>query len=146
MATGKLIGIAWKKESYGDMIEVDHAFVSLLKGVADDFRGKPGNRQVTVLAREAYDHAFTDLGTNPDWKLRRANLLVEGLKLENSTGRKLKIGDVVLEITGETKPCYRMDEQLDGLKNALQPHWRGGVTCKVIAEGEIAQGDAVFFI
>jgi MOSC domain-containing protein YiiM len=141
MSGGKLIAIAWKQHSHGKMIESNKAFVGLDTGVADDFRGKPGNRQVTVLAREAFEAACKELDVNPDWKLRRANLLVEGIDLENTNGRKLHIGQVVLEITGETRPCDRMDEQLNGLKNALQTQWRGGVTCKVLAEGEIVAGD-----
>ncbi len=140
---GKLLGIAWKAESRGPVMTGTKRRISLSAGVEGDFRGKPGNRQVTVLAREAFDAACAELGAQYDWKLRRANLLIEDIELVNSEGRKLRIGNVLLEITGETLPCQRMDEQLDGLTLALKPDWRGGVCCRVLEEGEIAVGDVV---
>jgi MOSC domain-containing protein YiiM len=146
MTKGKLIAIAWKIQSYGEIIESKNAFVRLNTGVGDDFRGKPGKRQVTVVAHEAFNEACNDIGIKTDWKLRRANLLVEGINLQNTIGRQLKIGKVMLEITGETKPCHRMDEQVEGLKNAMQTQWRGGVCCRVTSEGEIAAGDEVMLL
>ena len=55
----------------------------------------------------------------------------------------MRIGDLQLEITGETDPCARMEEQVSGLRQALTPDWRGGVTCRVRSSGRIAVGDAV---
>lgn len=34
-----------------------------------------------------------------------------------------------------------MEAQLTGLRAALKPHWRSGVTAQVMGEGEIAVGD-----
>jgi MOSC domain-containing protein YiiM len=36
-----------------------------------------------------------------------------------------------------------MDEQCPGLKRALQPDWRGGVSCTVLQGGAVALGDEV---
>ena len=55
----------------------------------------------------------------------------------------MKIGNVILEITGETTPCQLMDENYPGLQKALEPNWNGGVTCRVIKGGEIKKGDNV---
>lgn len=124
------------------------AEVSPATGVANDARGrrKPGGtgkRQVTVLSREAWEAACADLGTRLDWTARRANLLVEGLALERTTGSRLRIGDATLEVTGETDPCAKMDQQMPGLEAALRPDWRGGVTCRVLSGGAIAVGDSI---
>ena len=67
-------------------------------------------------------------------------------RFAETKGNRLKIGDVLLEITGETDPCFRMDEQQEGLQEALRPHWRGGVTCRVLSEGQIAVGDEIIMI
>lgn len=140
---GALKGIGYKLKKYEAVVTCEEAFVGLLTGVARDVRGLPGKRQVTVLSEEAFNEACTELGATLPWTIRRANLLISGINLENSKGKSLEIGDVVLEITGETDPCYRMDEQFEGLKDALQPNWRGGVTCRVVSEGNISLGDEV---
>jgi hypothetical protein len=45
------------------------------------------------------------------WTCRRANLLVEGVRLPRAKGAVLTFGDdVVLKVIGETVPCGRMDE------------------------------------
>ena len=97
---------------------LDRARVSGESGVQGDFRGRPGQRQVTVLALEGWRAACADLGQDVDWTSRRANLLVEGLPLAGSAGGRIVIGDLVLEITGETDPCSRMDEASEGLRRA----------------------------
>ena len=104
--------------------------------------GRRGDRQVTMLAREDWQKACGLLGATLPWTLRRANLLVEGIALAESAGTRVRIGDLVLEVTGECGPCTRMDEQHEGLTAVLQPEWRGGVTCRVVSGGRIAVGDA----
>ena len=74
------------------------------------------------------------------WQTRRANLLVDALPLHRSTGVRIVLGEAVLEVTGETDPCERMEEAQPGLFQALAPDWRGGVTCKVLANGVIRVG------
>jgi len=69
--------------------------------------------------------------------------LIEGIDLVESKGKTLHIAGIILEITGETKPCERMEEQHVGLLEALKPEWRGGVTCKVIKGGRLRIGDPV---
>lgn len=125
------------------MQQLECAFVSRQFGVNRDFRGKPGKRQVTVLDINGWRQACEELGKELNWKIRRSNLLVDGLFLANTTGQFIRIGDLVLEITQETDPCNRMEEAEPGLFAALKKDWRGGVCCKVIENGEIQIGDEV---
>lgn len=140
---GKLIGIAIKKEKYGNMIHLDTCNVRVESGLEGDFRGAPGKRQVTVLSREGFEAACQEIHSTLPWTTRRANLLVEGIELAHTTGQFLSIGTVLLEITGETEPCHRMDEQCSGLTQALRPDWRGGVCCRVVRGGTISISDEV---
>ena len=126
------------------MDELKCATITFENGVAEDSRGKfRNNRQVTVLAKECWDKACSELEIDMPWTTRRANLFIEGIELKGTAGSKLQIGDVTLEITGELDPCNRMDEQFEGLTNVLSKDWRGGVTCKILSEGLISTGDAV---
>ena len=61
-------------------------------------------------------------------------------------GGEIRIGAVRLQVTGETDPCSRMEEQCAGLKAALQPDWRGGVCCRVLQDGAVRIGDTVSFV
>jgi MOSC domain-containing protein YiiM len=140
-----LRGIARHHASRGPIDQLEEADITLESGVANDFRGKPGKRQVTVLSLEAWVEACAEIGKALPWTTRRANLLVAGVDLDDSAGGRLEIGEVVLEITGETRPCTRMDEAHDGLQAALAPHWRAGATCRILEPGRIRLGDAVRF-
>jgi len=97
---------------------------------------------VTVLFREGWEGACRDLGVKLPWTTRRANLLVEGVPVPRE-GARLSVGDMVLEVTDETKPCQVMEAACTGLRQALTPEWRGGVTCRVVRGGTIRVGDRV---
>ena len=123
--------------------------ISIEAGLDGDHKGaKFRNRALTILAIEDWQRALaglTDLaGPVPlPWTVRRANLLVEGVRLPRARGAILSVGPVRLEVTYPTQPCARMDEAHRGLLKALHPEWRGGVTCRVLDGGEIAEGDCV---
>lgn len=135
----RLLAIAVRQRSRGTMQELAQAEVTREGGVADDFRGRPGRRQVTVLSVESWRAACRQAG-QPElpWTTRRANLLVSGVDL--AAVGVLRIGEVELEVTGETAPCERMDEAVGGLRAALTPAWRGGVTCRVRQPGVLTPG------
>jgi len=145
---GRLLGIARHDRPRGMMETLDHADVTVDQGIHGDFRGslKPGRnkRQVTVMAAEGWRDAARELDISVPWEQRRVNLLVEGLRLEETEGARIVFDSgLVLEVTGECDPCSRMEEIAPGLKAVLLPHWRGGVTTKVIESGPIRVGDNV---
>ncbi|MDH5765077.1 MAG: MOSC domain-containing protein [Gammaproteobacteria bacterium] len=136
----RLIGIAIKPHNEYEMKLCEQASITTEAGVAGDSRGKPGSRQVTVLSLVAWTEACSELGIQLDWIKRRANLLVDDIPLQQSIGQSIIMGDAVLEITGETDPCTRMEKVHKGLFNALAKNWRGGVTCRVLNGGTLVTG------
>ena len=57
--------------------------------------------------------------------------------------REVFVGDLRIQIHGETRPCGRMDEACEGLMNALDPHWSGGAHGSVVNDATISVGDEV---
>ena len=141
--TGRVLGIATRPRPGAGMIPAQTAEIEAT-GLAGEKR--PGRkRQVSLLSREAWEAALTEAGADLAWTTRRANLLVEGLDLAETTGRRLRVGDAVLEITAETEPCDLMDRCHAGLQSALTPDWRGGASARVITPGRVSIGDPVHF-
>lgn len=147
---GRLIGIARRDARRAPMQTIDEVAITLERGVEGDHKGaKFKRRAVTILAREDWEAALTALAASGgsaaplDWTARRANLLVEGVRLPRAVGATLRVGSALLEVTYPTVPCARMDEARPGLLKALYPEWRGGVTCRVVEGGHIKIGDSV---
>jgi MOSC domain-containing protein YiiM len=141
----KILGLATRKKLGAPMIELTEADVTFESGVADDCKGKPGPRQVTVLSLDDWHLAEKTLGKPLDWRsIRRTNLLIDQINFGPwLEGRVLRIGKVRLAIRQVIEPCYRKDRLIPGLKDALTPDWRAGVCCEVLAPGHISLHDAV---
>ena len=114
---GKLEAIWLKRARGGPMDPVDEA-------VAVEGRGLEGgadfdsHRQVTLIEREVFDRLKGSLDDSVEPMMRRANLLVSGIRLEDTRGRMLAVGDLRVHIRGETRPCGQMEAAGEG------PHGR----------------------
>lgn len=139
---GRIEALWVKRARRGPMDPVDRAQLVRKKGIEHDANFGRGRRQVTIIEREVFDRIRAEL---PDAEpvMRRANVMVSGVRLEGTRDRVLTLGGVRLHIRGETRPCERMDAQCRGLTDALDPDWNGGVYAVVIDDGTIAVGDTV---
>jgi MOSC domain-containing protein YiiM len=112
-------------------------------GLVED-RPRGRRRQVTVVAIEDWRAATAEVGAaGIDVARRKANVVVEGVRLAGLVGRRLRLGDAVLEVLGETDPCPKMNRVAPGLEDAMRPGMRGGVFGAVVVAGRIRVGDAV---
>jgi MOSC domain-containing protein YiiM len=143
---GTIGGIARHAAPGAPMEVLDRVRVAVAFGIEGDHRGrlKPsGKRQVSLIERRDWLAACAEIGVVLPWEQRRVNLLVDTLDLPQTPGTRLRVGDVLLEVTMECDPCQRMDEIAPGLQEALRPGWRGGVLARVLEDGEIAVGDRI---
>jgi MOSC domain-containing protein YiiM len=124
------------------MKEQQQVEVTLQHGIVQDYRGT-GLRQVTFLDLGQWQQVLDELGIELPWHTRRANVLIEGIDLPATVGRRLQVGACRFAIGGETTPCERMDELQPGLRRILTPALRGGVWGKVLQGGALRVGDEV---
>jgi len=138
----RLEGIWIKRVKRGPMDPVERATLLAGAGIVGN-ANQGGRRQVTLIDRERWTELMDELGADVDPSARRANLLVDGLSLEDSRDRVLSIGRCRLRVLGETAPCQRMDEAVPGLQRAMRARWGGGAFAEVLDDGEIAVDDPV---
>jgi MOSC domain-containing protein YiiM len=111
--SGRLERIWLKRAVRGPMDPVDSATLVEGKGV-EDSANFGSHRQVTMIALERWLEVMAGLEAEVDPSARRADLMVSGVDLERSRGRLLTLGDCVILIGGEVRPCERMDEAFLG--------------------------------
>jgi len=140
--TGRLERIWLKRARRGPMDPVDAATLIEGAGVRDS-ANVGSHRPVTIMSLERWLEMMSELGVDVDPSARRAELLVSGVDLELSRGRLLSIGECVLRICGETRPCERMEEACRGLREAMSSRWGGGAWAEILRGGEITVGDPV---
>jgi MOSC domain-containing protein YiiM len=146
--TGRLEAIWVKRVRRGPMDPVGRALLDD-RGIQGN-ANRGGRRAITLIERETFERvrlptlsAWARLGPAVDPAMRRANLMISGVRLAGTRGRVLTVGRTRIRIGGETRPCERMDEAHEGLRAALEPEWGGGAFGVVLEGGEIAVGDPV---
>jgi MOSC domain-containing protein YiiM len=145
MRPGRLAWIGLRLERRGAIVSVEEAELEAGRGLRGDrYSRRDGSRQVTLIGAENLAAIGSFLGRGgavpPD--LLRRNLVVEGMNLLALKEQRFRIGEVVLQTTGECHPCSRMEEVLgQGGYNAMRG--QGGLTARVLAGGTIRIGAVV---
>jgi MOSC domain-containing protein YiiM len=126
------------------MCPVDETILDPHVGMEGDYYSRDaGKRQVTLIQAESLAAIASHLGVEtlaPE--VLRRNLVTRGINLLALKDRQFRIGDAVLEMTGECHPCSRLQETLGvGGDNATRGF--GGITAKLLARGCISVGNAI---
>ncbi|HJQ67866.1 MAG TPA: MOSC domain-containing protein [Blastocatellia bacterium] len=142
MGEGRLEAIWIKRMKRGPMDPVAEANLVAGSGIEGN-ANQGGKRQVTLIEQEMWEEIMRGLNASLPPSARRANLMLNGVRLAESGGRVLRVGSCRIRIYGETRPCEQMEDAHMGLREAMKPNWGGGVYGEVLDDGRIEIGDAV---
>jgi MOSC domain-containing protein YiiM len=138
--TGEIVNLWIKRAHRGVMDAVETADAIAGRGLAGN-ADRSRRRQITIIDEAAWREAAAETGVDVDPSKRRANVMLRGIPLADSRGKLLRLGDALVRILGETRPCEQMEEAQDGLRKALSPNWRAGVFGEIVEGGAIKIGD-----
>jgi MOSC domain-containing protein YiiM len=103
----------------------------------EDYKG-----QITFFAWDIFDaarQAFAAPALSPG--AFRRNVVLAGLDINALIGRRFSLGGVEFEGTGESKPCYWMNQAVGpGAEEWLRGN--GGLRAKILSDGPLAAGAA----
>lgn len=149
MTTASTVGpvkrIAIKTAVGGPMQEVPDATAEVDRGLVGSVRPSP-RRGITFIAAGDWRTATSEIGVDIPWHTRRANVLIDAERVGHLIGKTVQVGQVVVEVIAETRPCELMDKLQPGLMNALKPDCRAGVYGRVVTGGSFRIGDELRII
>ncbi|SAL36849.1 MOSC domain protein [Caballeronia cordobensis] len=141
---GRVIWIGLRVSRRAPLQVVESALALAGEGLdGDHYSRKDGSRQVTLIQAESLRAIASHLGLDEvsPGGLRR-NIVTSGINLNALKDRRFRIGDALLEASGECHPCSRMEETFGvGGYNAVRGF--GGITARVVEGGTIALANAI---
>ncbi len=106
--------------------------------------GEISKRHLSLIEREQIsEHAAASGMETILPGLVRSNIETTGVNLVSLIGQQIQIGDAVLLVYEARKPCWKMDEVCQGLRQLMEEN-RQGVLAQVVRSGKIHVGDAIF--
>jgi MOSC domain-containing protein YiiM len=143
--SGHVTWIGVRPERGAPLVSLDSVMAEAGKGLAGDrYKTKSnGARQVTLIESESLGAIASYMRrTEVEPALLRRNIVVQGLNLLALKSKRFRIGEAVLEYSGECHPCSRMEDNLGmGGYNAVRGH--GGITARILKGGRIGLNDSV---
>lgn len=139
MMPEQVTSIFLKSDRQRPMLPVNAVEAVAGKGFRGDISYGRKSRQVLIVEQEVLEALNLHPGT------LRENLTVKHMRLDTmEAGAVLKVGDALLQLSGQCTPCDKMNAIRPGLKDALQG--RRGVLANVIRDGIVRVGDTITYL
>lgn len=134
------VNISEKKGVIKHPIDKGHFIVNY--GLDGDAHAGDWHRQVSLLGKESIDKMKASGVEGLCSGKFVENLTTEGIALyEIPVGKKIKIGEVILEVTQIGKQCYKGCEIRKLVGDCAMP--REGIFARVLKDGYIKVGDKI---
>jgi MOSC domain-containing protein YiiM len=132
----------------GRMTDTNEIEVVVGKGIRGEPRyferkgrsGQPSRRNLTLIEREIVDEHSKTLKAEIAPGLVKSNVETTGVDLISLIGKKVQIGDAILNFYEPRLPCDQMDRIIPGMR-LLMCDKRQGVIAEVVQSGHIKIGD-----
>tara|TARA_B110001450_G_scaffold212031_1_gene203858 strand:+ start:127 stop:573 length:447 start_codon:yes stop_codon:yes gene_type:complete len=116
------------------------------KGIVGDRHFQEFNdpyNQLSLIECENIDYYNNKYKLNiPHLDFRR-NIVTKGIELNDLIGKKIKIGDVLVEGIDLCRPCKHLSEKLNQ-KNIIKEFLRrGGLRCRILSSSNININDEI---
>ena len=99
--------------------------------------------QLTLIESENIDFYNLRYGLNIRYVDFRRNIVTKGIKLNDLIGKKLKIGNVIVEGIDLCRPCRHLTQILNQ-DNLIKEFLRkGGLRCQILSSSKIKVGDKI---
>lgn len=136
---GKVVNLFIKQSHGQPMHQVDNLQTIANEGIIGDVSYGRTKRQILIVEREILKRFNVNPGD------LRENLIVSGMRLSDiQSGSILRVGDTLLEITSDCKPCDMLNNLHPGMRDEIDGD--RGILASVLEEGTIRVGDPVFLL
>ena len=139
---GSVVSIHRVAEWNGPALALEAASFVADRGLEGDWRTS-GQRQITLIEMESLQHAARVLGlAEVSAGASRRQVVVRGIALNETVGKRLRVGPLLVEIDELCDPCANMEVKIGpGAQAALEQ--RGGVCGRVLEGGVLRPGDPI---
>ena len=138
------IGIV--KNSNQKINDVDLIEVVKDKGIVGDRHFNEFNdpyNQLSLIESENIDYYNNKYNLNIPYIDFRRNIVTKGIRLNDLVGKKIQLGNVMVEGIDLCRPCKHLSEKLNQdniIKEFLR---RGGLRCQILTSSNIFIGDEI---
>ena len=126
--------------------DVDLIEVVKDKGIVGDRHFNEFNdpyNQLSLIESENIDYYNNKYNLNIPYIDFRRNIVTKGIKLNDLVGKKIQLGNVMVEGIDLCRPCKHLSEKLNQdniIKEFLR---RGGLRCQILTSSNIFIGDEI---
>ena len=116
------------------------------KGIVGDRHFQEFNdpyNQLSLIESENIDYYNNKYKLNIPYIDFRRNIVTKGIELNDLIGKKIQIGDVLIEGIDLCRPCRHLSEKLNQdniIKEFLR---RGGLSCRILSSSKININDEI---
>ena len=116
------------------------------KGIVGDRHFQEFNdpyNQLSLIECENIDYYNNNYKLNiPHLDFRR-NIVTKGIELNDLIGKKIRIGDVLVEGVDLCRPCKHLSEKLNQNNIIKEFLRRGGLRCRILSSSNICINDEI---